>query len=167
MAYDEENGYVFDKSKRPAAPRGGYTKPDNTVRCGSQTCRVGQDESGAGIGTPLTTETISIMQKLEPAIKIARVTRCTRCFTLREVKILNNAASAYGFTAAGLCRLLKQSRGNSFSIEELRAGKLATVISPAELTKPVPIALERIVLTPNDQDALDTMEEQEAAGLPF
>lgn len=139
---------------------------DKTPRC--KNCFVQKNVYGQpDIGTPLITETITIIQPTEPSIEIARVTRCVVCFTLVTVKIINNAASTYKFSAAGLCRLLKQSRGSNFRLHELQTGKVDDLVEYPGSSAPRPPERERVVLNPNDTDQMDDREEMEAAGLPF
>lgn len=111
--------------KKPVA-KGGWTKPDNTVRC--KKCGVGQDESGAMVGTPIAAYTVTCdMGRDKGSVAVAKFARCYKCGTFSGDFRMLDKARELGLTFMGIMGCLKMSRGTWFTLAELKAGKIEQV----------------------------------------
>ena len=131
---------------KPKTRTGGYTKPDNAVRC--KKCGVGKDECGGLVGTPIATYTVSA-QLPEPdekgygSVAVAEVPMCYKCRSILPFKILDGGLQ-YGITGSNIIKCLKASRGMHFTLDELLTGKIETPEKAPSFTEPQEPEIENV-----------------------
>lgn len=121
---------------------------DNYLRC--KKCQI----EGGGVGTILSIVTISI-QRPGPYVPIAKMIRCCRCGWVERVYLLpgnkniatgkvgpSNAEQA-GLTLRHVAECVRQAPLSSYTIDELKSGKLrgfdvkpAVTYNPDQFTEP-------------------------------
>lgn len=121
---------------------------DFTVRCIK--CSYGVTETGQNIGAPLAAFTVSCQLKDGESVAVAEYARCINmggfapdgsmrrpCEQIYNLTILP-IAGQYGITKAGVLKCIRNSRGNLFTLAELKDGELALRLMPKEMVQPPP-----------------------------
>ena len=121
---------------------------DFTVRCIK--CSIGVDQTGGNVGAPLAAFTVSCQITNTESIAVAEYARCINvggfhndgtlrrpCEQIYSLKLLPSAHQ-YGITKAGVLKCIRNSRGNLFTLNELKDGELAMNIMPREKINPPP-----------------------------
>ena len=105
--------------------------PDRTTRC--KQCFAGPAVYGQPeVGTVMVKEIIRLQKDDGPNTDVAHTVRCIRCGYVSDV-VIWRAGAELGITREAVFSLLRESKATpSFSMEELRSGKLwKPQLSPA------------------------------------
>ena len=122
---------MFQPKNKAGDPGTPTTFDDGFRRC--KTCFSSQGIYGQpDVGNLMITEMVRLQPKDAPCIDIGKTIRCVRCGYIGEV-VMFRAAAEYGINKAAVFCLLRDHKATAtFSLEELRCGKIEPVpLSPA------------------------------------
>ena len=128
---------ISDNAKG-GAKRGGWTRPDDTVRCKNTSCYTGTTETGDKVRPPLSRSDVWLRREEGPNVRIAIVDRCEYCGDMARVFVMKGYAALTGEQDESRARIrlikcISQTRLLSFGLTELKAGTIDGYVAPAAI----------------------------------
>ena len=122
--------------EQPTVPQGGWTQPDDFLRC-TKCIETGQ--GGVSVGFPVSKVNISLIPDSGPFVAIAEMKRCGKCGTLYGMRLIPGAseqdetgrwvraksqAEKHGIALYQVDRCYRQMPIDCFTLNELKSGQV-------------------------------------------